>query len=449
MKVPTAILLVYTVFLLLLGYLEFRRKEGLTGFLVANRKASTLQVAFSMIATCVGGTATIGIAGNVLVKGFPAIWWLLSGALGLLVLALFLAKTVRQTQAMTLPEIAQHAIGPPARPISAVIICIAWCSILAAQFSACAHIVSAFGVSFETALPCCCLVIVLYTALGGQASVIKSDIIQYLLVIAAFAGVLLWLFFTKEQAFALVRWELVNERFSYGEIGYYLLFVGASYIIDPMLFSRLLSARDEKTALRGALWGALGIALSGLAIVLTGFGAMTFIEGDIRPDQLLTVTLFRQLPPSLGLFLLLGLLSAIISSADTCLVTASSIFAHDIVRSHHLALYRLMTLIFGLAALLLAVRGDAILSYLLAANDIFVGGVVVPLFVAMISGGRVRMRPMLAAMTAGGALGLVSALGGILNKGSLWDSKVYSVCGILLSLLLSLAARNGGSKTAD
>ena len=115
MKVPTAILLVYTVFLLLLGYLEFRRKEGLTGFLVANRKASTLQVAFSMIATCVGGTATIGIAGNVLVKGFPAIWWLLSGALGLLVLALSLAKTVRQTQAMTLQCYVDTALLEKAR----------------------------------------------------------------------------------------------------------------------------------------------------------------------------------------------------------------------------------------------------------------------------------------------------------------------------------------------
>jgi len=112
------------------------------------------------------------------------------------------------------------------------------------------------------------------------------------------------------------------------------------------------------------------------------------------------------------------------------------------VKSHRLVLHRVMTLIFGLAALLLASRSGTILNYLLVANDLFVGGVVVPLFVAMLSGGRVRTRPMLAAMTAGGALGLVSALGALLDPGGLWDSKLYSICGIALSALLSLIARN-------
>ena len=435
------ILSAYTAFLLLLGYFDFRKKEGLNGFLIANRKASAKQVAFSMIATCVGGTATIGVAGNVMNKGFPAIWWLLSGALGLLILSIFLTKIIYRTGAMTLPEIAQHFISKPARKMSAVVISIAWCAILAAQFSACANIISVFGISFNHALICSALVIILYTALGGQASVIKSDVYQYLLVILAFVGVLIWLLSTQPDSIKQIPIELVNDRFTYQDIAYYLLFIGTSYIIDPMLFSRVLSAKDEKTAFIGSIWGAIGIAISGIVIVCVGFGALSLLHHtQIASDQLLTQGLIPQLPPILGVILLLGLLSAIISSADTCLITASSVFAHDIVGTRKVSRHRTMTWIFGGIAFYLAAQGGSILNYLLAANDLFVGGVAIPLFFAMIFKGKINKQLLLFAMLCGGGLGLVSALGSLLDAGGYWDSKQYSIYGIVLSVLLSISA---------
>ena len=435
------IVTLYVAFLLTLGFVEFRKQEGLEGFLVGNRRMSAFEVGVSMMATCVGGTATIGVVGNVARSGFPAIWWLLSGALGLGLLAALLAKTVRRTGAMTLPEIMETFISKKARLLGAGIIAAAWISILAAQFSASARIMSAFGIPFGAALWLSCGVIALYTGLGGQTSVIKSDVWQYLLVIAAFVGVLSWFGCNDSQAFALVRVEWANDRFTPTDIGVYLLFVGASYVIDPMLFSRILSAKDERSAVAGAFLGAAGIALSGVAIVCAGFVALRYALADTPPDALLTSTLFRQLPPALGVALLLGLLSAVVSSADTVLITVAGVFAHDILRSKSLATYRAVTLLFAGVALFLANRGGAILDYLLAANDIFIGGVAAPLFFAMIFKGKVHAPTVLAGMALGGALGLVSSLGSLLNSGGILDSKMYSVAGIALSTLCCLAAR--------
>lgn len=435
------ILSIYFLCLLLMGWFAFCRKPLLSDFLVANRQMSAFQIGISMIATCVGGTATIGVAGNVAVKGFPAIWWLLSGALGLLVLAIFLSKAVRQTEAMTLPEIMEKFINQDARKIGAWIIAIAWVAILAAQFSAAARIMTAFGLSFYSALCLACLVITLYTALGGQVSVIKSDLWQYLLVIISFIAVLFYLYSIDHNALSHIQWELSNAQFTPLDIGHYLLFVGFAYVIDPMLFSRILSAKDEKTAVAGSILGAIGIALSGVLIVLVSFAALYFAPQNVPQDAILTTAIMEQLPDFLSIFLLLGLLSAVISSADTVLITAASVFSHDILCSRQLTTYRMMTLLFAVAALFLALRGSTILNYLFAANDIFVAGVVIPLFFALIFKGKINPNLIVLGMIVGSLLGLVSSLGSLLNAGGVFDNKIYSLCGIACSIMLCLLAK--------
>ena len=437
------ILIVFIIFLLLVGYLEFRKKTALEGFLVADRKASAFEIAFSIVATCVGGAATIGVVSNMQKYGFAAVWWLLSGAIGLMILAIFIAKILRASKALTFAQIAEIFIDKRARLVSAVIICVAWCAILAAQFSASARILSTFDLNFNSSLFIGGAVIIVYTILGGQRAVIRSDVYQYAIVIAAFLAVLLWLNFNSPQVFENVNFTLKNDAFGYDKIGYYLLVIGTSYVIDPMLFSRILSAKDERAAILGSIFGAVGIAISSIMIAFIGFGAMSLAADGTSGENLLNVSLFNALPASLGSVLMLGLLAAIISSADTCLITASSIFAHDILRSEDLKIYRIATLGFGAIALLLASFGGEILNYLFAASNIFVSGVAAALFFAIIFRGKIDKDLVLCAMCLGGALGLAAAISGI---------NAFAVVGIITACILCLAARlkfNAASSRLD
>ncbi len=300
------ILIVFIIFLLLLGYLEFRKKTALEGFLVADRKASAFEIAFSIVATCVGGAATIGVISNMQKYGFAAVWWLFSGAIGLMILAIFIAKILRASKALTFAQVAEIFIDKRARLVSAVIICVAWCAILAAQFSASARILSAFDLNFNSSLLIGGAVIVVYTILGGQRAVIRSDVYQYAIVIAAFLAVLLWLYFNSPQVFENVNFTLKNDAFGYDKIGYYLLVIGASYVIDPMLFSRILSAKDERAAILGTVFGAVAVAISSIMIALIGFGAMSLATDGTSGENLLNVSLFNALPASLGAVLSWG-----------------------------------------------------------------------------------------------------------------------------------------------
>ena len=134
--------------------------------------------------------------------GTPALWWLLSGAAGLVLLRLFMVSRIREhTRALTMPGLVAPYIGRGATiRISIVILC-AWTTILAAQFLAMGRILEGLtGLSVMSATLAGAFVIVLYTWLGGQASVIKSDVLQLAVITAGLAAILGALAFARPRA---------------------------------------------------------------------------------------------------------------------------------------------------------------------------------------------------------------------------------------------------------
>ena len=180
----------YSAVLLALGIGEFRRSRTAASFFVNGHRSGTAQVCFSLVGASIGSSATIGMAGLAWQVGAPAFWWLGSGALGFAVMACFLARSVRESGAWTLPEFVEQRLGRTARMLAACIIVPAWILILAAQFTAMGKLTAVLtGLAPEAALAAGAAVLVLYSALGGQASVIRSDLPQGLiLLVGLFAG---------------------------------------------------------------------------------------------------------------------------------------------------------------------------------------------------------------------------------------------------------------------
>ena len=91
-------------------------------YFLNGRRSTAFAVALSIVSSCVGGSATMGMAGLAWQVGTPAFWWLGSGAVGLTVLSLFLAQKVRESGAVTMPEMLTAFLGEPSRPLASVII---------------------------------------------------------------------------------------------------------------------------------------------------------------------------------------------------------------------------------------------------------------------------------------------------------------------------------------
>lgn len=401
-------------------------------FYINNRSSSAAMVAFSIIASCVGASATMGTIGLAFNVGTPAFWWLGSGALGLSVMTVFLARRVRNSEAFTLPQIVDNSMGKPASRLISIIIVVAWTSILAAQFTAITHIIQALtGLVPWLALLCGALLITAHTLFSGQSGIIKLDKIQCLIMLAGLALLALWLIKLNPGPLPAFKLELKNELFPVSRLIYFLLILGGSYVVCPMLFGRLLSARSDKTAQMGAFGGIIGLCAFSVLIVIIGLLAQGLLPAGYPPDQVLTGILSGTVPAWLSYLIYFTFLSVIISSADTCLLTAGLILAGDIWQKKEVKHAKLCVGAIALAGIALTFMDKGILGFLLMANDVYVCGVVAPVFIAIMIGEKRKARPkaIVAAISCGGLLGVLSAVSGII-----W----FSYAGIAVSALLAI-----------
>lgn len=410
----------YAALLLALGVLDARHRHGSLAFFVNDRSSGALHTGFSLAASCIGGSATMGMAGLAWQVGSPAFWWLGSGACGLALLTIFLARKVRESEAYTMPEMVAAWLGPRARTLVSLIIMPAWLAILAAQFTAMGKLTATLtGMPPEWALFAGAAVIVAYSCLGGQASVIRSDMPQCVLLLAGIAAALLWLFSHDSAPLEAMPLQLVNDDFGPDRFTYFMVIMGGSYLVCPMLFGRMLSAGSTKSAVRGAWIAVFMLLAAAAAVAALGVLCRGFVPADTRPDDVLAGAM-RLMPTSVGMVLLVALLSAVLSSADSCIITASTVFCNDLLGSRDVRLCRLITLVFGAGGLVLSTRGHGILDLLLMANDIYVCGVAVPVFAAMLmKKGSVRQSAAVLAVSVGGAGGLASAVSGEIAFGYL------------------------------
>lgn len=400
-------------------------------YFICNRHASTRSVSLSLLASCIGGTATIGMIGLACRCGWPAFWWLGSGAFGLLLLGLFLAKKVRASRALTLPEIIQTHMGSKCRIFASLMILLSSIAVVGAQFNALGLILaSLLHIDFITATLLGTIGVLLYTFVGGQKAVIHSD--QWQFFVFSSSLILVLAFLVKQPAClkALLHspLQICNANLPLKRILYFFFIFGSSFMIGPMIFGRLLSAKSPRQAKRGTLYAAFGLAFMSILICAIGI-AISGLKVDYNgEDNALFDALKAGLPQWLALYVSLGLFCAIISSADSCLLTAAFVWASGLLRKGHVNTARKTMLILAIFSCAMVFTNKGILGLLLAASDIYVGGIICPVMLSLLIRKRASEIILLSAMIGGGSCGMLAAITGNAN---------WSFIGMGLSLIIS------------
>ena len=400
-------------------------------FVAAGQRCGPLAVFLTLMATMLGASATLGVAEKAETAGFPAVWWLLAGAVGLALQGFALSARIRESGARTLPELARRAAGPAGQRLVAAVVAVSWPAVVAAQLVAFAGIWNALAGTEGTALPIvlCAAAVALYTLAGGQRAVVRTDAPQMIVLAAGFGGLFLWIF-SGRCGGAPVPAEsvrLLSPDFGPREAALSLLTVGGAYFLGPDIASRSLVARDGRTARRAVLAAAPALAAFGAAIALAGMWAAANAPGPGNP----VLRIAAKLPLALRGCLAAGLLCAVLSSVDTCLVNAAAIAAGDLCGARSVRATRIAVALVALAATALALAGGDIIGVLLKAYSVYTPGVVAPLAVAIFAR-RVRRGLWLAGVALGGLCGLAGALVPRLD--------FLPAFGMALSLAFALAA---------
>jgi len=436
------IIAIYLAGMLAVGLVSRRRAKAADDFFVAGRRGTVLTITGALLATIVGGSATVGMAGLGFSQGLTGAWWLLVGSIGLVVLGLFFARRVREFALYTLPELVEKQYNSQVSLAASVLIVIAWLGIIAGQIVAAGKIMSVVGVGSPLLwMVVSAAVFIAYTMLGGQHAIIRTDAVQAGIISAGIFGglaLVLW----RLGGFSGLRESLPVEQFAFplsAEFDSYqlvslLLLVGLTYVVGPDMYSRLFCARDGRVARASAFWTALLIIPFALGVTVIGMGALALFP-EIAPEQAFPTVIKEVLPPLLGGVVLAALLGAVMSSADTLLLSASTILTVDIVKRFRpsldqgrvLALSRWGILILGLVSLLLAWRLGGVIRALLFAYTIYTAGLILPV-IAGFYRDRLKVTSVgaLVAIGGGGATALVSKMLDIkyLDLGSLLVSVV-------------------------
>lgn len=402
-------------------------------FLVAGRRSSGLLVGGSLAATILGGSNTVGLAAQAYRLGLAGSWWLLVGALGLAGL-LFFIRPLRTHPVYTLPQLIGLWYGPLMRRVAAGFIAAAWLGVVGAQAGAAGTVLAAFlGGSVRLWTLGVGAVFILYTAAGGQVSVMHTDLAQLVLVLAGI-GACAFIGLQRAGGFAglsdALRGPLGGEALAFPvsglfgpvDLGLLLLVVGSTYLIGPDMLSRVFCSRSDRAARRGILLSIGVIVPFALIVALAGMVSRALLPAA-GPEASLARLALTVLPDALAALCLLALLSAFLSSADTTLLTLAAVLSLDLPRpssptsaaiegaSPRMAALRLTVLGAGAAAVAIGVFSGGVIPSLLLGYSVFSGGLFVPIL-AGLSGKPLGPRAALAATALGGTLALSGRLAG-------------------------------------
>ena len=422
------LLILIGYFLVIIGVgVWSRRKAGSQdGFFVANRQGNTPLITGSLLATAIGGSATVGMAGLGFKQGLTGVWWLLVGSIGLLVLGFFFARKVRGAALYTLPELVGKQYGGVVGLAASILIVIAWIGVVGGQIVAAGKVLSILGMGSVTVwMLIFSLVVILYSVLGGQFSIIRTDFIQAVIL---FLGIFLASGLALSSAGGLdgLKASLpsgyfsfpVSPVFSWKMLLSFLILVGATYVVGPDMYTRLFCAKDERTARRSTfLTAALFIPLA-FAVVFVGMSAK-ILYPQIPSEQAFPQVISGVLSPALSGLILAALIAALMSSADTCLLSQSVILTEDVFKRFRpslderrtVLLTRLSLVGLGLLALAVASALKGVIASLLFAYTIFTCGLVVPVIAGFYQERlKVTWQGALAAMICGGGIGLIGKI---------------------------------------
>lgn len=401
---------IYMLMMLLVGWYSSKKVDSTTDYIVAGRRLSlpfvvgTLFATWFCAGTMMGGAANAYLFGNQGVIFDP---W--GAALCLVLTGLFFARMMRRGGYMTLVDFFEIRYGKEMGLLSTIVVIIAESGWVGAQLVAFGSILQIFmGVPLWAGIIISCVVLVIYTYMGGMWSVTLTDVIQMIILTA---GLLLLLpavishvggwdhFVANASNWAELPAFAMGPAGDVGFLGYtglpgwfyYLgawLAIGVGSIPAQDLMARVLSSKDEKTAVRASYIAAILYVTIGLIPVIAGI-AMFEVNPDLGvPDteMILPWMAMKFLSPFVCAIFVAGLVAALMSSADSALLAASAVVGYNGLRyfkpdasdSDTLRLTRIMVPIVAIASLLLALYAETIYRLMVIAWSVILVGLAAP-----------------------------------------------------------------------
>lgn len=342
-----AIIAAYFVVVGVIGYVVTRRIEGATDLFLAGRTLAWGTVGFSLFASNISSITLIGLAGDAYREGIAASNYEWMAGVVLVFVAVFFLPFFIRSGLSTIPEYLERRYDVRSRKyFSALTIftsliidsaggIYAGTVVLRTFFPELPFIPTALGLAVLAGV---------YTAAGGLAAVVYTDVLQAVILLIGSALIAVFTFaqfdFSWTQATARLpegHLSLLRPMDADG-VPWLGTLVGVPILglyywgLNQYIVQRILGAKDLNHARWGAMLGGLLKLLPLFIMVLPGVFALQLYPDIANPDRVFPTLVTDLLPTGVVGLVMAGLIAAIMSTIDSTLNSVSTLITVDFIK---------------------------------------------------------------------------------------------------------------------
>ncbi len=350
---------IYSLALLFFGKKGYKEIETIDDFFSGGRNMSLFACISTFLATWFSAASIQGLTGAIYTYGstfilYSVIPWFL-GAFCLILIV----KKLRQSGAMTIPEYLNKRYDSQLLQIvGGIIVMVNFVMYLIIQIRGFGLVISEFlEISYSLSI-IIVYIFVLYTTFGGMFSIAKSDGFNSFIIIVGVLVAMTVVLNKIEGLGEIIAQARTIEGYSILGNDYYtpkgsLLkpLAGGNMTIfglisaffgwgiglasNPQYTVRIIAAEDDKTAKKMIIYSVMILSGIYIAILIIGLGSRVLMPtvGSINSiDALFPYVFNSQFPPIISGVVLLAIMAAAISTANSQLLVVSGSFVYDIYK---------------------------------------------------------------------------------------------------------------------
>ncbi|NPD46259.1 MULTISPECIES: sodium/solute symporter [unclassified Lentimicrobium] len=363
------IILVYFAGFLGMGYF-FKENKNSTDYFLGGKSLGWLPLSLSTMATQLSAISFVSAPAFVALKAGGGMKWLtfeFSVPLAMFFLMVVLVPPLFRSGVVSIYEFVERRFDASTRMILSVVFQISRALSTGVMVYTIAIILQAvLDIDFIYTIPLISIVTIIYSWQGGMKAVVWGDAIQMVILFGGLVIALVYGYFLMADSGGSLssvdpeRLQVINNNFGFGdgEYGIWPMIIGGFFLYasyygtDQTQAQRLLSAKDEKT-IRQLLFAngvlrfpvvliycSLGLVLGGfilvapefvdqLAVVTQRYFPAEYASSGIKPDLMVPVFIVNYLPHGLIGILMVGILSAAMSSLSSTVNSLSAVTVED------------------------------------------------------------------------------------------------------------------------
>ncbi|KKB36184.1 sodium:solute symporter family protein [Bacillus thermotolerans] len=334
----TSYIVVYFLFMFAVGFYYFTKVKTSDSYLIAGWNMGFWNIVGTIISTNCGAAVFIGWIGMGFTVGMSGFFKFALPAMlvSMLLIALF-SRPLRRQKLYTLADLFGERFGSKTGIIpsvlSAFIYSVPTTALQIVGMSTVFSIV--YGIDPKIGIALSFALVLGFTILGGLVATIVTDAIQSIILIA---GIIILAFSALNFSGGMTavlentprEYLTVFGAESAGAVLMFALSVAPFYLIWQSTWQRIFASKSEKVAIRAGLTG-FGITLC-ISVLPYSIGviARQFVPADIHPDLIFSYITVELLSPAVGGLVIVGLLSALMTGADSFILQGSSNITQDL-----------------------------------------------------------------------------------------------------------------------